>query len=61
MTRLGAMLRLYRASQGMSIREVATAIGTSPATLSRLERGHECDTPTWMRLWAWMSGEEPQP
>jgi transcriptional regulator with XRE-family HTH domain len=62
MTRLGAMLRLYRAARGLGVRELAPEIGTSAATLSRIERGHAMDaTTTMLRLMHWMSERDERP
>lgn len=38
MTRLGELLRLYRAVHGLTVRQVAEEIGVHYATLSRFER-----------------------
>lgn len=54
MTRLAEMLRLYRAVNARTTRELAKEIGTSAATLSRLERGFEIDMSTFMKLLLWM-------
>lgn len=56
---IGRMLRLYRASRGIGVRECAAEIGTSAATLSRIERGHQPDLSTWWRIEAWMLTEVP--
>ena len=34
--------------------ELAKQIGTSAATLSRIERGARCDVPTFLKLTRWM-------
>lgn len=53
-TRLGEMLRLYRTVKNRSLRDVAPEIGTSPATLLRIETGKNFDAETLLKLWAWM-------
>jgi hypothetical protein len=40
---LGKILRMWRRMNDVSIRAQATAIGISPATLSRIERGENMD------------------
>lgn len=61
MTRLGDMLRLYRAARGLGVRELAPEIGTSAATLSRIERGHAMDATTMLRLMHWMNERDERP
>lgn len=54
---------------GMGVRAAAKEIGISPATLSRVERGHLPDLETFRKICAWLgidSGEvlgltQPQP
>lgn len=54
-THIGEMLTLYRAAHGLSGRELAPQIGISHATLNRIERGEQCDVPTFLRLVAWLT------
>lgn len=56
--RLGAMLRLYRTVHGRHLREVAQEIGTSPATLMRIEHGEAFDVTTWLKLEHWLLAKE---
>ena len=49
---MGERLRRERGSRG--IREVATEIGISPATLSRVERGNVPDLDTFGKLCGWL-------
>lgn len=51
------MLRLYRTVNGKSLRDVAPAIGTSSATLMRIETGQAMDATTMLRLWTWLLAE----
>ena len=46
MTPLGAKLREMRAARGVTLKEMAHAIGVSPAYLSALEHGNR-GAPTW--------------
>lgn len=50
--RLGSLLRERRAGRG--VREVATEIGISPATLSRVEAGKLPDLLTFRKLCTWL-------
>jgi transcriptional regulator with XRE-family HTH domain len=52
MTRLANLLRLERHIRG--VRELATEIGISIATLSRIERGHAMDAATLMKVLNWL-------
>ncbi|MCB1518578.1 MAG: helix-turn-helix transcriptional regulator [Hyphomicrobiaceae bacterium] len=49
MTPLGAKLREMRAQRGVALKDMADAIGVSPAYLSALEHGHR-GKPTWLLL-----------
>lgn len=49
MTPLGAKLRNLRAERGIALKDMADAIGVSPAYLSALEHGHR-GKPTWLLL-----------
>jgi transcriptional regulator with XRE-family HTH domain len=50
--RLGAMLRERRGGRG--IREVASEIGVSPATLTRIEGGRIPDLGTFSKICTWL-------
>jgi DNA-binding XRE family transcriptional regulator len=43
-----------------SIREVAKEVGTSSATLLRIEQGKPCDSGTLAAVLLWLIGEEPK-
>ena len=58
-TRLGQMLRLSRTVAQRDLRSVATEIGTSPATLMRIEHGQAFDAATLFKLWAWLLEKQP--
>ena len=49
---LGELLRKQRGGRG--IREAATEIGISPATLSRVERGNVPDLDTFGKICRWL-------
>ena len=53
-TNLGVMLRLWRSVRGLTLRDVAPIVGTSHATLLRLEQGKPCDLATWLKVQAWL-------
>jgi transcriptional regulator with XRE-family HTH domain len=52
------MIRLHRAVNNISLRVLAKEIGTSAATLMRIEQGYAFDTATLLRLLAWFQ-EQP--
>ena len=52
----GDLLRAYRFHRSLTVRDLAPEIGISIATLSRLERGHQPDGDTMLKLLAWMFG-----
>jgi DNA-binding Xre family transcriptional regulator len=55
LVRLDLLARdLQRGRSGRSMREVAPEIGSSIATLSRVERGKSCDLETFARLCRWL-------
>lgn len=57
-TPLGAMLRLYLASERLTMREVGRAIGCSAATICRIVDGQGMDARTLLRLLTWLLDEE---
>lgn len=56
--RLGVVIRSWRERQGLGLRAVAEEIGTSPATLSRLELGDSVDGTTMIKVLLWLIGKE---
>ena len=58
-TNLGEMLRLYRTVRNVTLRQMAPAIGTSPATLMRIEHGEAFDAATMLKLWTWLLAGAP--
>lgn len=55
MTRLGSLIKIWRATQGVNIRSLAVEIGLSAATLSRIERGHEMDARSFVKIMQWLT------
>ena len=54
MTRLGEMLRIYRAAKNWTLREVGAAIGITAPTLMRIEQGRQMDAATMLKVWTWL-------
>ena len=52
--RLGEVLKRYRQFRDLGVREMGKEIGLSAATMCRVERGHECDARTLLRIMNWM-------
>ena len=55
--RLGLVRLAYRLNRRKTLREMAASIGTSAATLSRIERGLMPDAKTLTRILAWLREE----
>lgn len=55
---IGRLLRLYRSVNEIGCRAMARELGISPATLSRIERGHQMDLATWVKVQAWLLGRK---
>lgn len=53
-TRIAKLLRLYRNVNDIGVRDLAPEIGISIATLSRVERGHQMDLATWLKIQDWL-------
>ena len=56
---LGVVLRAWRVSQRMGVREAAKAIGISHSTLSRVENGKPTDGRTLWQIMIWLNGSQP--
>src|SRR5271170_2482362 len=54
---LGRLVAIKRGARG--IRAVAADVGTSPATLSRVENGHMPDLETFAKICKWL-GKDPR-
>ena len=55
---LGEVIRKWRAMAERGIRDVAKEIGTTPSTLSRIERGHNPDGETLAMILKWLLSKE---
>lgn len=53
--RLGEVLRKWRISQELTLRQVAKMIGTTHSTLSRVENGYQPDGLTLMRIFNFLT------
>jgi DNA-binding XRE family transcriptional regulator len=51
---VGLCLSAYRHERGLGVRALAKIIGTSSATLSRIERGEGCDSRTLAKVLLWL-------
>jgi transcriptional regulator with XRE-family HTH domain len=56
--RLSKALKLMRGIENIGVREQARAIGISPSTLSRIERGMPADPVAVIKLVVWLIGRE---
>ena len=53
--RAGELIRLYRNVENIGIRDFAAELGTSSATLSRVERGEAMSGETLAKILRWMT------
>lgn len=53
-SRLAQALKLWLAFSGVSQRDLAKAIDTSPSSITRFMAGKEMDAATTLRLFQWM-------
>jgi predicted transcriptional regulator len=56
--KLGKVIRKYRVTNELTLREVSKEIGIGAATLMRLEQGRDPDGPTLVKLIAWLCSDE---
>ena len=56
--RLSEVLRQYRWATKQGLRELARELGTSPATLSRIELGDTMSGETLAKILLWLLGQE---
>lgn len=56
--KLGAVIRRYRVTNELSLREVGKEIGIGAATLMRLEQGRDPDGQTLARVLTWLFSAE---
>ena len=59
--RIGHVLRKYRLAHEWSLRDFAPVLHISPATLMRIEHGHNPDGATLMKILVWLTGPGKQP
>jgi len=52
--KLGEMIDAYGWKHKKSLRTIAKEIGISPATMSRIQTGNDCDIKTLMLLINWI-------
>lgn len=55
--KLGTVIRKYRVTNELTLREVGKEIGIGPATLMRLEQGRDPDGPTLAKVLTWLFSE----
>jgi transcriptional regulator with XRE-family HTH domain len=53
--RLGKVIKKYRLMVEQSLRETSKEIGIGPATLMRIEMGHDPDYQTFKKILDWLS------
>ena len=56
--KLGKVIRKYRVTSELTLREVGKEIGIGAATLMRLEQGRDPDGPTLLKIFAWLGSNE---
>jgi transcriptional regulator with XRE-family HTH domain len=54
---LGINLAKFRNEKGVAIRQAAQEIGTSPTTLTRIEKGNIPDIETFKKICNWMDAD----
>ena len=47
-------VKMNRTSMGLTVRDLESRAGMSKATISRIERGHECSAENYLNLCVWM-------
>jgi transcriptional regulator with XRE-family HTH domain len=56
--KLGKVIRKYRVTSELTLREVGKEIGISAATLMRVEEGRDPDGSTLAKILAWLFTDE---
>ena len=56
--KLASVIRKWRLMSERDLRSLAKEIGVSVATLSRFERGHDCDGKTLSKILTWLLAKE---
>lgn len=59
--RIGGVIADYRWVNRIGVRELAKDIGTSSATLCRVERGENCDGETLTKILSWLFAKNDRP
>jgi predicted transcriptional regulator len=57
--KLGTVIRKWRTMEERTLRDVAKEIGTSAATLMRVEQGAACDSDTLATILVWLVKSKP--
>lgn len=57
-TPIAEMLRIYRATRQIGVRELGKMIGISHGTVSRIERGFGCDLDTFLKVVNWLFNKQ---
>ena len=52
--KLAQMIQIYRAVQGITVRDLAREIKLTPSTLNRFENGKECGGETLSKILKWL-------
>lgn len=56
--KLGAVVRKYRVTSELTLRQVGKEIGIGPATLMRIEQGRDIDGATLAKVLGWLMSNE---
>ena len=56
--KLSNILKKHRLINELTVRTLAADIGISPATLVRLEKGHDCDAGTLVKIINWLCSDK---
>ena len=59
-TNLGGLLRQYRRSRDIDIREFAKELGFSRATMARIESGRPMSQANMLKVLQWLFRKEPR-
>lgn len=59
--KLGTVIRKFRVTNEMTLRQVGKEIGIGPATLMRIEQGRDIDGATLAKVLGWLMSNETTP
>lgn len=59
--KVGEVLKQWRLASKINVRDAAKIMGISAATLSRIERGENCDGHTLAKILTWFFGRSNDP